>query len=123
MPTDISFSTDDFGNAKIFTDNNAVSMDLLNLLTMPKNFDPLNPNKGVDIYSYIQNIDDPAKISEIKSEIFEQIQTYTPYQPSDIGILSKNSNIIIGIELQGSKDVFFFAGDGKRSSLDILKDS
>ena len=122
MSVEISFDMDGSGDGLVHTELDTPAYQITELVTMSKNTDALNPDKGVEINSYFPVTEDAAIISTIKEEISTQISKYTPFVPTDVAVIIKSNMLVIGITLQGYADVICISSDNKRTALDILKD-
>lgn len=119
---DATFNLDSFGKNQMLEGSRVIINNLHRLITMKKDTDQLNPDKGIDVNSYKHKFDDVIVLSELETKLTSQIEQYTPYTPAEINVRSKKNVIFIMITLVDDDNVYMFQSDGENSSLDILKE-
>lgn len=121
MTFDALFDTDDHGKSKELAEQNADIFKIMHLIDMKPGTDVINPDKGINIRSYVWRNDNSA-VNELKAQIQMQVQKYTDIIMSNVQILSRNGKIAVGIQLPTIDDLIVFTVvDGeKQIQLDQL---
>ena len=105
---DYSFSIDDFNKPKVYTNKEATSTRLMQLIMMEPGDDPLHPEMGVGIKSYRYSIED---VSVLEERIKDQIDTYLPfYQNVSVkGVVQPNK--VVNLEITMDDVVYVYESD------------
>lgn len=123
MPSELTFNVDGTGKTAVKTGYDAKVHQILTLITMKKNTDPFNPDKGVDINSYRFRLDDNETKSDLSKAIDTQISTYTNHKITDISVQIAQQTILVGLKLVGSDDVMLFINtEANKTKFEVLAD-
>ena len=103
-----AFSVNEFGDPVVYTDAQAICMNLTHLLLLEPGTFQSHPDMGVGLISkYRYTIED--RIDELRDDFRTQIEKYLPqYQAINLKVVLQNKIVLISIQINESVYGFFY---------------
>lgn len=111
---------DNFGNAKIFTDQQAIACLLTRLILLEPGTNPLFPEMGVGIVSKYRYLGEDQE-ANLKKDIQTQINKYLPQANCTEVVIKYNDDKSVDLEITVNGDIFVYQSK-TMSPITSLKD-
>ena len=108
-------SVDQYNNPYVVEGSEAVALNLVRLLLLEPNSDPLRPDMGVGLKNYRYAL----TLDELNNRIAEQIATYLPqYQNAKVNIIRTNDRVA-NIEISINDVTYIYDSTTMPVSIDL----
>jgi len=104
---DVSFEINEFSKNKILEGVEAMAQQLYILLNMKPGDAPDDPDKGIDFLKYRIGWAEETS-AFLKADVEKQVQEYCDFNVSDIEILLKNGELVMGITSPSFSEIVIF---------------
>jgi len=116
---DMSFEIDDFSQNKILEGVVALAQQLYILLNMRPGDTPDDPEKGINFLQYRVGFAEENG-SFLKASIEKQVEEYCEFNISEIEILLRNGELILGITSPSFNEIIVFKTDNENILTSII---
>jgi len=116
---DMSFEIDDFSQNKILEGVVALAQQLYILLNMRPGDAPDDPEKGINFLQYRVGFAEENG-SFLKASIEKQVEEYCEFNISEIEILLRNGELILGITSPSFNEIIVFKTDNENILTSII---
>jgi len=116
---DVTLELDDFSRNRIISGAMAMAQQLYILLTMVPGDTPDDPEKGINMLQYrIGDADDNAY--KLKTAIESQVSKYCDFDTSDVEVMYRNSELIVGVTSPSFSEIAIFRTDQDNVLVSIM---